>query len=269
MNIVILYSGGLDSKVLYEYAKINNPNDTIKLIYYDYGSPICESEKIYLPENVKVRELEWFGHSFDNLKSKSEEVYKGNIYIPGRNLVFTILAACQELPDEIWMGTLVNETHDDATDKNYTFIEKTEQVLNYVLSPFNKNIKIRFPFAENGFKKQDIIQYAINNNLTEILKHSFSCFTSTDGIACGICHSCIRTFFYFYKKIEYTFKNQLPNLYLKEYLINWSNKLSDTNYNEAVLDDLDYKNVHVFLNDYPEFLDEYYLQIIFNIPELK
>lgn len=192
MKIVILYSGGLDSKILYEYALKNYPNDEIIKLYYDYDSPVCKVEKTFLDDDVIIRNIDWFGGTFDKLKSKEKEKHKGNVYIPGRNLIFSVLAACQELPDEIWLGATYRDVNDGATDKNLTFIEKTMDVLNYVLSPFKDKIKLRFPFYEDKMEKEEILKWALDNNKESLIHNSISCWNPINVKSCGICHQCLK-----------------------------------------------------------------------------
>lgn len=194
-DIAILYSGGLDSYLMYELAKIINPNDNINCYYFNYGNKICKAEMAHLPNFVQVRNLDWYNLNKD-LYAKVGEESKGKLYIPGRNLVFITLIACQELPDEIWLGSLANEIHETATDKNYIFLNKLQDTLNYTLSPFKKDIKIRFPFAEMNFDKNDLVEWSIKNklNIQEIFNNTFTCFYSENLLHCGACHSCFRKY---------------------------------------------------------------------------
>ena len=196
-KIAILYSGGLDSYILYHYAKITNPTDDIIGVYWDHGQEADEAEQLSLPDFVQVRKVDWLKLGFE-LANKSNEP-KDNIYIPGRNLVFVTLTACQDLPDEIWLGAMTEEIHDKATDKNMVFLEKTNDVLSYTLSPFKDNIKLRFPFVELGLSKFTAIKWALDNGVTkEELIDTMSCYNPTiennKVIRCGECRQCTNRF---------------------------------------------------------------------------
>lgn len=192
MKITILYSGGLDSRILYHYAKKTYPDAEVTAVYYKHGCDSEASEISRLPDFVKIRTLDWLGSEIQPLSKKSDP-FASNIYIPGRNLVFAALAACQELPDEVWMGTLVDENNDQATDKNEMFRNKTSELLSYVLSPFKDSITLRFPFVELNFTKRDSVKWALENGLDqEELKKTTSCWHNHNGIQCGKCKQCLK-----------------------------------------------------------------------------
>ena len=192
-NIVILYSGGLDSLMMEKFAKLYYPDAKITGLFFDHGQDSVARELRYLPDWVKVKTIDWLG---DEIKprSKKSDPFAGAIYIPGRNLVFCVLAASYYQPDEIWLGTLADENNENATDKNDIFIEKTEDVINYVLSPFVENIQIRFPLAERGWSKIDALKFLLNSgSLTrkDILKTT-SCWFHIVDKPCGQCKQCLK-----------------------------------------------------------------------------
>ena len=69
-KIAILYSGGLDSYILYHYAKITNPTDDIIGVYWDHGQEADEAEQLSLPDFVQVRKVDWLKLGFE-LANKS------------------------------------------------------------------------------------------------------------------------------------------------------------------------------------------------------
>lgn len=190
-KIVILYSGGLDSFILKKYAEIKEPQAEIKLIYFKHGCDSEQSELNNLTPDVEVRTIDWLNKGIRPVAKKSDTI-AGPIYIPGRNLIFSALAACQELPDEIWLGTLIDEYNEQATDKNQTFIDKTQEVLNYVLSPFINEVKIKFPFVDEKFTKLQSIQWVLDHGVTkDELRQSISCWNHK-GTNCGKCKQCFK-----------------------------------------------------------------------------
>ena len=196
-KIVILYSGGLDSYILYHYAKNTQPDADIKAVYWDYHHSVNKEEIEALPNFVEVRKVDWMnleGKSPVSLPNRTE----GPIFVPGRNLVFPILTACQDLPDEIWLGTLGGETHNKGTDKNYQFLWTMNSTLNYVLSPYygDKKLEVKFPFADNNMNKNDIVKWALRNGITkEQLIKTYSCHYP--GHKCGKCVQCVKRSFVF------------------------------------------------------------------------
>ena len=125
----------------------------ILCVYYRHGA-ICEDFEVScLPVGTKIKTIEWLDENNGPVMKKDQPQY-GNIFIPGRNLVFTVAAACQFLPDEIWLGALADEDIEVSTDKNSTFLEKTSDILSYVLHGFVEDkVTVRFPFVEEGIFK--------------------------------------------------------------------------------------------------------------------
>lgn len=191
-KICILFSSGLDSVIMRHYAKVKYPEAEVKCIYYKHGADAEDSEIKNLPSYVEVRTVDWLNEKCRPLVKASDPT-AGPIYIPGRNLVFATLAACQELADEIWLGTLVDEAHPKATDKNEEFRTQASDTLSYVLSPFIDKVILRFPFVEEKWTKVESVRWALDNNLPkqEILD-SVSCWYHANGQACGKCRMCFR-----------------------------------------------------------------------------
>lgn len=221
MKILILYSGGLDSKIMELYAKINHPNDEIKKVWFDIGQEYNYKERQTISEDVEIRNVEYFSKTF----SKNDNAC-GNIMIPGRNAVLALLSASIYLPDEIWLGALCGETHKEATDKNYEFLERFNTFVNYVLSPYTNNIKLRFPLADAGFGKLESVKWALENGLTkEELLSTSSCLSGENG-NCGVCMVCVRRWGIFtqlgikekYNKDLFEYEESLN--YLREILLN-------------------------------------------------
>lgn len=189
MKILILYSGGLDSLILEKWAKVHHPDAEITLLYFDIGQGYNYKELAVLPDNVIVKKIPWLDG--DTGKGKEGNA-SGNIFIPGRNLVFAVNAACMFLPDEIWMGALCGEDHPAATDKNAQFLEKVNNTLHYVLSPFKK-VTLKHPFIEAKMGKLDITKWALEKGgfTAEQLINSSSCLSADEG-KCGTCVVCVR-----------------------------------------------------------------------------
>lgn len=192
MKIAVLYSGGLDSYIMYHMAKKTHPNDEIICIYYDHGQPVAKREIENLPDFVKIKKVQWLDENNGPIAQPGRR--EGAIMIPGRNLVFGVLLACQELPDEIWMGTLHGETHEKGTDKNYIFLKYLNETINYVLGPFKyfSPIQVKFPLADSKLNKLEEVRWALNNGISkEDLIKTRSCHNG-DTDRCGACIQCIK-----------------------------------------------------------------------------
>lgn len=189
MKILILYSGGLDSLIMKEYAYKTYPEAEVISVYFDIGHDYAYKEKAALPKDVVVHDMSWF----QALGVGKDGNNTGSIFIPGRNLMFIVNAACKYLPDEIWLGALLGEIHDKATDKNFEFLSKLQDTLNYVLSPFKDEIKVRFPLVDAGWDKLAATEWALQNGMEKQVLKSSSCMSGEEG-NCGTCPVCLRRF---------------------------------------------------------------------------
>lgn len=189
-KILILYSGGLDSLIMKRFAEVNYPLAEVTCVWYDIGQEYARKEEAVLPDFVIKHKFDWL--DAQTTAASKEGSASGNIYIPGRNLVLAVAAACKYLPDEVWLGALAGETHDQATDKNYDFLKYLNRTLGYVLSPFTTSIKARFPLAGAGFNKLRAVKWATENGVSnEAILKSSSCLSGETG-NCGKCIVCFR-----------------------------------------------------------------------------
>lgn len=197
MKIAMLYSGGLDSFILKKYAEFVHPYAEIKYLYYAHGAESENAEILSLPDFVKVRRVEWLNNEYRALE-KSHDAHSGPIWIPGRNLVFTALAACQELADEVWLGTVYDEDHSKNTDKNQKYMDLTSELLTHVLSPFKNEVRVRAPFVEHCWTKRDCVAWALENGATpEQLMATVSCWFLGGAKPCGQCKQCFKRWMVF------------------------------------------------------------------------
>ena len=189
-KVVILYSGGLDSFLMYRASLANG--DDVTCVYYNHGQPVAFEEIRLLPDFVEVLNVDWLDEQTQPVEQPNRR--EGAIMIPGRNLVMAVLAACKYLPDEIWLGALASECHDKGTDKNRKFLDTVNDTLNYVIGPFLENkIVVRFPLADMGLNKKTLIDTALKENwATRIeLIETRSCH-NPNYHACGNCVQCVK-----------------------------------------------------------------------------
>jgi len=173
------------------YAEVVYPEAEVVYVWYDIGQEYNYKERAALPDFVHQLKLDWLTSDVE-LQGK-EGSASGNIFIPGRNLVLAVAASCKYLPDQIWMGALLGEMHDDSTDKNWLFTEKASETLSYVLSPFlPKGVEVRFPLADEGFNKFTATKWALGAGVSkEDILESSSCLSGEEG-DCGKCIVCFR-----------------------------------------------------------------------------
>jgi 7-cyano-7-deazaguanine synthase in queuosine biosynthesis len=184
-KVVILNSGGLDSLVMVKMAEILGYDVT--KIYFDIGHDYNWKEKQALEDDTQVFDMSWFAAKGVDKEGNG----MNNIFIPGRNLMFAVLAACKFLPDEIWLGALLGEIHQHATDKNETFRTLVNDVLSYTLAPFKKDVKLVYPFVDAGMDKLDVVKLAVELGYSKEVVESSSCM-SGKHLKCGTCGVCLR-----------------------------------------------------------------------------
>lgn len=184
-KVVVLHSGGLDSTLMYELAKSDPDNEVIP-VYFDIGHEYAYKEKQCLPKDTIIHDMTWFQAEGVSKEGNS----MSSIFIPGRNMMFITLAACKYIPDEIWLGALMGEIHESATDKNLEFLRKQNDVLGYTLSPFGK-VKVRFPFIEKRWGKLELTRWGVDQGFSSMIEKSSSCMSGEKG-SCGRCGVCIR-----------------------------------------------------------------------------
>lgn len=183
-KVVILHSGGLDSTLMYELAREEEYDVTA--VYFDLGHEYAQKEKQALPPFVEV---------IDVSQLQAKGVGKAgngmnNIFIPGRNMLLATMAAAKYVPDEIQLGALPGEIHDQATDKNEKFRNLYNQCLTYVMSPFG-DVELHYPFVERDMNKIDITRQGVDRGFSSLILNSSSCMSGEKG-ACGRCGVCIR-----------------------------------------------------------------------------
>jgi len=229
MKILILYSGGLDSFVMKKLAETKYPDAEIEYVWYDIGQGYNYKEQRALPGFVDKKKVDWLTPN-QKLVAKSDSK-SGSIIIPGRNAVLAILGASQYLPDEIWMGALLGETHKGSTDKNYVFLKHMNEMLAYVYSPFKKNITLKFPLADEGFGKFESVQWAYKHGATiEELIGTSSCLSSEEG-NCGHCVVCCRRWGIF-SQLGFTEEYNIHPMKVKSNLEMVIEMLKGTHYDE-------------------------------------
>lgn len=202
-KIVILYSGGLDSYLMYRYAIHTHKSiqTQIQCVHFDIGQPNAHKEFAAMNKlGVPYTHFDITSPSLKLDPVSKEGSASSSIFIPGRNAMFVQMAATTLYPmDEIWLGALEGETHDNATDKNETFCEHMNTLLDYVFSPFPIVPKLVYPFYNGNvsYSKADILQKAVVNwgvEESEILQTSSCLAKDADTInkPCGECVVCVR-----------------------------------------------------------------------------
>ena len=197
MEKVLLYSGGMDSWLIDKlwkpnkklFIRIHTKNNELE--YKNLLSQIANG----LIDNSNLIILDYDLSMF--------EMKDANYYLPLRNLHFVTLAA--HYGDTICLGATGSSTH---FDKNLTFAEKSENVINYLLSEKNLGkIKIVLPYM-NITKTELLKQYLEQGGDIDLAyKCTTSCYEPIDNKPCMNCTSCASKFTAFYNN-GYKFDKQ-------------------------------------------------------------
>ena len=193
MKVTVLYSGGLDSRVLVEFAR--EMGYTPVCYWFNIGQPYAAAERGALPEYVKTRYIDWMRGLAPTHVNPGSLV--GPITIPGRNLALAVIAGCMEVAEQVWLGGLASEMIPQSADKNPAFLATASAALTQALWPWCENgVRVRFPLAEMGWNKVDALRWvrSVRQVSDGDLLHTFSCVGEQSGHArhCGRCSSCLR-----------------------------------------------------------------------------
>lgn len=177
-DLIIMYSGGLDSFIMSEYAKFKGfKNPT--LIYIDLGHPYSEEEKKRLHKDVIIFEL----HIYQKLKKRLS-----NQIIPSRNLLLATIGGM--FGSRVWIGALDGEQKGKERDKSDEFFKRTKDLLTFTNNFFQPKTIVEAPFRH--LTKSEIIKWAIENNVSaKSLLSTRSCYSGAKT-ECGQCLTCVK-----------------------------------------------------------------------------
>ena len=183
MKKVLLYSGGMDSWLM---SKLWNPD--IKL-YVNMHTRYSENEM------KKIRESEDDVTFVDFPLGQWE---RDDAIIPLRNL-YLCMVACNVTGSED-VEILIGATAGDRVlDKSYEFVNKANDILNYLYTPQHwipEGKKITVSIQYKDHTKTDLLkEFKLQGgDLEEAFTHSFSCYDPVDGHECWQCKPCFRKF---------------------------------------------------------------------------
>jgi len=212
-QIVLLYSGGIDSYIAYYYAK--SKYDSVKLVFVNYGQSYAKEEYEFIKtQNLDVTYIDITPYTNIDIPTNTY----GEIF-PGRNWILSVIASeFIERRGEIWMVAIGGEVKDLWGDKSKYFFDKGSELLS---EKTGKSITITSPFKEKT--KGMIIKWYLKNGYNkENLLSTVSCHDINEEGPCGKCMGCAhRTVGFVYNNIiESNFRNSIydtiDNLYSKE-----------------------------------------------------
>lgn len=174
LEVLILYSGGADSRLMLELAR--GMQMKVYCLLIDYGQKHAK-ELEFAEEHLKRKSIPYqivsvgglnvsSGLTGDGIKNETGEVHE--MHVPGRNSIFLSLAfsiAEYKNIDTIWIGS-------DWSDRLNLFLDCYQEYLVRVNEMFKfagpKNIKVEAPLM--GFTKEMVISFLkwLDINIEEV-----------------------------------------------------------------------------------------------------
>jgi 7-cyano-7-deazaguanine synthase len=172
-NVLVLFSGGIDSTALLKYY--HSKNYQVSALFFDYGQPSKEKENQVVQEICRYFEIDLIeakmGFSLNN----------NNGEFVGRNALF-ITAALSFLPSNYSKIALGIHFGTPYYDCSQTFVDDYQRIID---GYFNGTVLLDVPFLQ--FTKEQIIDYCIKKSVPISL--TYSCEEGHKG-NCGRCLSC-------------------------------------------------------------------------------
>ena len=181
-NVSIMFSGGLDSTIMYHYAIKNNFTPT--MIYVNLGHPYVKKEQ----QAIKITGL---SHITINMKDLYPAISArlNNQIIPSRNLLLATIGGM--FNKRVWLGVLEGEQLGKEHDKSKKFFRDSTALLSYLNEYFQDETVVETPFSH--MTKADTITWALTTGglKREQLFETSSCYHPKE-LKCGECLTCVK-----------------------------------------------------------------------------
>lgn len=173
---VLLYSGGLDSFLTFQYLKATGHH--FDMVYFDTGARCCDAEK----ELLRSKEfIENIGEVEIRKELYFKDIEQEDAFIPNRNILACICAQGLKNYDVIYLG---NSLSDRVNDNNKTVCDMMGQLLSQM---YDKKIEVTSPFF--NIHKCELFSMFMNNGFgttcmtpNDISQLTFSCYNPlTEG----------------------------------------------------------------------------------------
>lgn len=184
-EVVILYSGGLDSYLAYFYAVHSGYKPT--LLHVDYGQPYANQEyaacvSMELPFlEVEIRGL------WPLLEKRMD-----NHIVPSRNALLITLGGM--IGEIVWLCALDGEQLGEERDKSDVFYDTMTGLLTLTNKHFTEKTVAETPFRY--MSKKEVIEFGIDFGVpVEHMRETTSCYEPTaSGKQCGKCLTCYKRY---------------------------------------------------------------------------
>lgn len=172
---VVLFSGGMDSLIAWEYLK--RPDRLYVRMNHRYqNEELSRIEGMKLPGNLLIVDLLELGR-----------YEKSDAEIPLRNLYLAMICVNRGYSN-IWL--VVQKDEMGAPDRTMSFMDKISSLLS-VLS--GRVIQVRTPFE--FMDKSDMVSWYVSEGLNlELLRSTWACYFPIGGEPCGNCGACLRRY---------------------------------------------------------------------------
>jgi 7-cyano-7-deazaguanine synthase in queuosine biosynthesis len=185
-NLVIMYSGGLDSLVMYHYARASKRFDNITCVHVRFGQAYSEKETASISRvgdwypKVEIIDIEGLMPLIARRLS--------NQIIPSRNVLLSVIGSM--IADTVWLGVLDGEQLGKEHDKSDRFFADTQSLLSFTNEFFQEQTVVETPFRH--LSKGETIKWALNFGIPlDVLFNTTSCYHATE-LKCGVCLTCVK-----------------------------------------------------------------------------
>lgn len=184
-TVAIMISWGLDSYIMYYYAKKQGYN--VVPVWVNLGQPYAEKEleainSFEFADEIIKLELKDFVNKIPTGVDKKHQI------IPWRNLLLWVIGA--NWWDEVRIGALYGEEHWKERDKSDKFFSLTTELFTYIFNICRPKTVMKTPFSH--LTKVWVVKRALENWITaEQLAKTTTCYDEHDH-NCGNCSTCFK-----------------------------------------------------------------------------
>lgn len=195
MKVIVLFSGGIDSRLLVERAHRSGQLDAV--YWVNYNQPNCVLERKAVDDWAKPRGVEVLWSHVPLLGDmRADYGAPGPRIVPHRNLVLlgcALNAASVRGADQVWLGA----TKDD--DESYVDCRASYHMrLNALLHAperLGRTDGVKYSGPVVDYPLEYMPKVAVVRELVELgvdLGETWSCYTPARGRACGTCDACVQ-----------------------------------------------------------------------------
>lgn len=189
-DLTIMYSGGLDSLIAYNYAK--KIGYTPLCIFVNLGQENWNKELNSIEQNTNKFPEYTPDLVILNLNELVPLIKSRltNQIIPSRNVLLATIGGM--FNSRVWINALDGESNGKENDKSNKFFKDTTDLLTFTNNFFQKETIVESPFKY--MTKSETISWAINNDIPkDLLINTSSCYSENYN-KCGNCLTCYKRY---------------------------------------------------------------------------